>query len=212
MRMFPHLARLNVVRIWTGIRVMPQDGFPIYDQSETHPGAFVACCHSGVTLASNHAFEIARMVAQGRARTGAGRRVLGQPLRRRRCCEQQRLLEISDGARASMFKRSDQDNDRRYRSSWTASPSRRAGRHRRRGAAGRRLRARRSTAVSGAPRLPYCMMGVCFDCLVTIDGVGNRQGCLVPVARACSIEMQQGKREIGTMSAARRARPATTSR
>jgi len=28
-------------------------------------GAFVACCHSGVTLASNHAFEIARMVAAG---------------------------------------------------------------------------------------------------------------------------------------------------
>ncbi|MGV7216273.1 NAD(P)/FAD-dependent oxidoreductase [Bradyrhizobium sp. UFLA05-112] len=64
-RMFPHLARLNVVRSWAGIRVMPQDGFPIYDQSETHPGAFVACCHSGVTLASNHAFELARMVAGG---------------------------------------------------------------------------------------------------------------------------------------------------
>jgi flagellin-like hook-associated protein FlgL len=64
-RMFPHLARLNVVRSWAGIRVMPQDGFPIYDQSESHPGAFVACCHSGVTLASNHAFDVARMVAQG---------------------------------------------------------------------------------------------------------------------------------------------------
>jgi glycine/D-amino acid oxidase-like deaminating enzyme len=64
-RMFPHLARLNVVRSWAGIRVMPQDGFPIYDQSESHPGAFVACCHSGVTLASNHAFEVARMVAAG---------------------------------------------------------------------------------------------------------------------------------------------------
>ena len=64
-RMFPHLARLNVVRSWAGIRVMPRDGFPIYDQSESHPGAFVACCHSGVTLASNHAFEIARMVAAG---------------------------------------------------------------------------------------------------------------------------------------------------
>jgi glycine/D-amino acid oxidase-like deaminating enzyme len=64
-RTFPHLARLNVVRTWAGIRVMPQDGFPIYDQSDTHPGAFVACCHSGVTLASNHAFEIARMVAAG---------------------------------------------------------------------------------------------------------------------------------------------------
>jgi len=64
-RMFPHLARLNVVRSWTGIRVMPKDGFPIYEQSETHPGAFVACCHSGVTLAANHAFDIARMVKDG---------------------------------------------------------------------------------------------------------------------------------------------------
>jgi D-hydroxyproline dehydrogenase subunit gamma len=56
---------------------------------------------------------------------------------------------------------------------------------------------RRATAVSGAPRLPYCMMGVCFDCLVTIDGVGNRQGCLVPVAEGMQIEIQKGKREIG---------------
>jgi D-hydroxyproline dehydrogenase subunit gamma len=56
---------------------------------------------------------------------------------------------------------------------------------------------RRRTAVSGAPRLPYCMMGVCFDCLVTIDGVGNRQGCLVSVSEGMQIEIQQGKREIG---------------
>ena len=56
---------------------------------------------------------------------------------------------------------------------------------------------RRDTAVSGAKRLPYCMMGVCFDCLVTIDGVGNRQGCLVPVAEGMQIAIQKGKREIG---------------
>jgi D-hydroxyproline dehydrogenase subunit gamma len=56
---------------------------------------------------------------------------------------------------------------------------------------------RRATAVSGAPRLPYCMMGVCFDCLVTIDGVGNRQGCLVPVADGMQVEIQKGRREIG---------------
>jgi glycine/D-amino acid oxidase-like deaminating enzyme len=64
-RMFPLLGRLNVVRSWSGIRVMPKDGFPIYEQSETCPGAFVTCCHSGVTLASNHAFEIAPMVVAG---------------------------------------------------------------------------------------------------------------------------------------------------
>jgi sarcosine oxidase subunit alpha len=55
----------------------------------------------------------------------------------------------------------------------------------------------RTTAVSGAPRAPYCLMGVCFDCLVTIDGVGNRQGCLVPVRAGMEIETQAGKREAG---------------
>ena len=55
----------------------------------------------------------------------------------------------------------------------------------------------RTTPVSGAKRAPYCMMGVCFECLVTIDGVGNRQGCLVPVAEGMQIEIQKGKREIG---------------
>jgi predicted molibdopterin-dependent oxidoreductase YjgC len=55
----------------------------------------------------------------------------------------------------------------------------------------------RATPVSGAPRAAYCMMGVCFDCLVTIDGVGNRQGCLVRVREGMRIEMQQGARELG---------------
>jgi predicted molibdopterin-dependent oxidoreductase YjgC len=55
----------------------------------------------------------------------------------------------------------------------------------------------RDTVVSGTKRGPYCMMGVCFDCLVTIDGVGNRQGCLVPVADGMKITLQKGKREIG---------------
>ena len=30
-RMFPVLKNVNVVRTWTGVRVMTQDGFPIYD-------------------------------------------------------------------------------------------------------------------------------------------------------------------------------------
>ena len=34
-RMFPLLASVNVVRTWSAIRVMTQDGFPIYDESET---------------------------------------------------------------------------------------------------------------------------------------------------------------------------------
>jgi glycine/D-amino acid oxidase-like deaminating enzyme len=65
MRMLPRLAQLNVVRTWSAIRVMTADGFPIYEQSTTAPGAFVVTCHSGVTLAANHAFDIAPMITRG---------------------------------------------------------------------------------------------------------------------------------------------------
>lgn len=55
----------------------------------------------------------------------------------------------------------------------------------------------RDTPVTGSARAPYCMMGVCFDCLVVIDGVGNRQACLVPVRDGMAVESQRGKRELG---------------
>jgi glycine/D-amino acid oxidase-like deaminating enzyme len=64
-RMFPLLARLNVVRCWAALRVMPKDGFPIYDQSDTCPGAFLATCHSGVTLAANHALVLPPLIDAG---------------------------------------------------------------------------------------------------------------------------------------------------
>jgi hypothetical protein len=54
----------------------------------------------------------------------------------------------------------------------------------------------RTTPVSGAPRAPYCMMGVCFDCLVAIDGVGNRQACLVRISEGMRVQIQRGKREL----------------
>ncbi len=64
-RMFPRLAALNVVRTWAALRVMTKDGFPVYDRSESCPGAFVATCHSGVTLAAAHALFLAPMLAAG---------------------------------------------------------------------------------------------------------------------------------------------------
>ena len=55
----------------------------------------------------------------------------------------------------------------------------------------------RTTPVSGTPRAPYCMMGVCFDCLFTIDGVGSRHACLTRVRVGMVVETHQGKREPG---------------
>ena len=56
----------------------------------------------------------------------------------------------------------------------------------------------RTTPVSGAKRLPYCMMGVCFDCLAVIDGVQNRQSCMVTVATGMRIDRQDGARRVNT--------------
>ena len=36
-------------------------------------------------------------------------------------------------------------------------------------------------ARSGSPRGPFCGMGVCFDCLVTVDGRPNQRACLSKV-------------------------------
>jgi succinate dehydrogenase/fumarate reductase-like Fe-S protein len=55
----------------------------------------------------------------------------------------------------------------------------------------------RDTAVAGTARAPYCMMGVCFDCLAEIDGAPNRQSCMVPVRPGMRIRRQRGAASLG---------------
>ena len=52
----------------------------------------------------------------------------------------------------------------------------------------------RQTPVSGAPRAPYCMMGVCFDCLVEVDGRQNVQACMVQVRDSMQVYRTAGAR------------------
>jgi octopine oxidase subunit B len=65
-RIFPALADARVVRMWSALRVLTPDALPVYEQSASHAGAFVATCHSGVTLAAAHVFELAARIADGR--------------------------------------------------------------------------------------------------------------------------------------------------
>lgn len=65
MRCFPLLKSVNVVRTWGALRVMSPDGFPIYQASTSCPGAFVVTCHSGVTLASQHAGPLTDWIRGG---------------------------------------------------------------------------------------------------------------------------------------------------
>jgi len=62
---FPLLAHARIVRSWGALRIMTPDGLPVYEESSAHPGAFLAICHSGVTLAAAHADVIAPWIAGG---------------------------------------------------------------------------------------------------------------------------------------------------
>lgn len=61
-RVLPAIGRARIVRSWAALRVMSPDGFPIYAESETCPGAYVVTCHSGVTLAGAHALDLAPVI------------------------------------------------------------------------------------------------------------------------------------------------------
>jgi hypothetical protein len=53
--------------------------------------------------------------------------------------------------------------------------------------------ASRSTAVHGTARAPFCMMGVCFDCLAIVDGAASTQACLVSVREGMRVQRQAGR-------------------
>ncbi len=57
----------------------------------------------------------------------------------------------------------------------------------------------RHTPVGGQPRAPLCLMGVCFDCLVEIDGQQNVQSCMVEVRDGMTVGAQHGARDVREM-------------
>lgn len=54
----------------------------------------------------------------------------------------------------------------------------------------------RTSAISGVHRAPYCQMGICFECLMEIDGIPNCQACMVQVKEGMKIRRQYGARGI----------------
>ncbi|MCD0503733.1 NAD(P)/FAD-dependent oxidoreductase [Bordetella petrii] len=65
LRILPDLARARLVRQWSCLRIMTPDGCPVYAGAADYPGAWIALCHSGVTLASFHAGPLAQALAGG---------------------------------------------------------------------------------------------------------------------------------------------------
>jgi predicted molibdopterin-dependent oxidoreductase YjgC len=54
------------------------------------------------------------------------------------------------------------------------------------------VRSWRTTRVAARPRGLFCGIGVCFDCLVVVDGRPNERACLVPADADMRVETQEG--------------------
>lgn len=50
------------------------------------------------------------------------------------------------------------------------------------------IRSWRSTRRQQKPRGLFCGIGVCYDCLLTIDGLPNQRACLTPVRDGMRLE------------------------
>ena len=50
----------------------------------------------------------------------------------------------------------------------------------------------RTTPVSDTPRAPFCLMGVCYECLMVINGQPNQRACRELVDEGMTIELQHG--------------------
>lgn len=62
-------------------------------------------------------------------------------------------------------------------------------------ASGRRLF--RKTARYDAPRGIFCGMGICFDCVMTVNGVPNTRTCVTPVEDGMKVETQRESDWVG---------------
>jgi len=53
----------------------------------------------------------------------------------------------------------------------------------------------RTTRVGRRPRGVFCGIGVCFDCLVTLDGARGQRACLVPARPGMTVTTEEGDDE-----------------
>ena len=53
------------------------------------------------------------------------------------------------------------------------------------------VRELRKTRFDEEPRLIFCGIGICFDCVVVVNDVANQRACLVEINDGAKIESQK---------------------
>lgn len=57
------------------------------------------------------------------------------------------------------------------------------------------IRSWRTTRKNGRPRGLFCGIGICYDCLITIDGVPNQCACLTPAKPGMQVASDEAGEE-----------------
>lgn len=50
-------------------------------------------------------------------------------------------------------------------------------------------------SITKESRAPYCMMGVCFECMMEIDGRPNQQSCVTTVKEGMTVRREPAEAE-----------------
>ena len=182
-RCFPLLANVNVVRTWGALRVMTPDGFPIYQASSDCPGRLRRHLPQRHHAGRQHAGPLVDWMRGG----AEPAEIHG--FKAERFHVQARLNFPPPSGRAASHQR--------------RGPARAGARGRDAGHRAARARAwcRCATRRCPAqPRAPLCLMGVCFDCLVEVDGRQNVQSCMVEVRDGMQVRLPHGARRPGDAS------------
>ena len=56
----------------------------------------------------------------------------------------------------------------------------------------------RITSAEEKQRAPYCMMGICFDCMVEINGIPNQRACQILVQEGMRVKIQVKEGSLNT--------------
>jgi predicted molibdopterin-dependent oxidoreductase YjgC len=54
------------------------------------------------------------------------------------------------------------------------------------------IRSWRTTREQGRPRGLFCGIGVCFDCLIEVEGRSDQRACVVPARARLQVAAQKG--------------------
>ena len=157
-QVFPQLAGLRLIRTWGCIRVLTPDKCAIYDRSEEFPGAMSRPRTAASPSPPSTARHTAKWIATGE--TPPGFEEFSAKRFRQRADMFRRTTEIKGETVAIRF-----DGQRIVVPAETVAAAVLAN------SPGHT----RTSVVSGEARAPYCLMGTCFECLMEIDGIANRQ-------------------------------------